>query len=68
MIDFTVGLFGTIEMTSTTGTAIRDGIKHKLKSIGLSLDNLIGQVYDGETNKAGKNNGIQATSILHALL
>lgn len=51
---------GFIEMTSTTGTAIKDAIQHKLESIGLSLDNLRGQGYDGGANMAGKNNGVQA--------
>jgi len=51
---------GFIEMTSTTGMAIRDAIKYKLERIGLSMDNLRGQGYDGGANMAGKNNGVQA--------
>lgn len=46
-------------MTSTTGMAIRDAIKYKLEGIGLSIDNLRGQGYDGGANMA-KNNGVQA--------
>lgn len=38
---------GFIERKSTTGTAVRDGIKMKLENIGLSINNLRGQGYDG---------------------
>lgn len=51
---------GFIEMTSTTRTAIRDAIKHKLESIGLSLYNIRGQGNHVGANMAGKNNSVQA--------
>jgi hypothetical protein len=47
-------------MISTTGASIKNAIKQKLEKLGLSLDNLRGQSYDGGSNIAGKNNGVQA--------
>lgn len=51
---------GFVKMTSTTGISIKNAIKQKLEDIGLSLENLRGQGYDGGSNMAGKNNGVQA--------
>jgi len=51
---------GFVKMTSTTGVSIKNAIKQKLEELGLSLDNLRGQGYDGGSNMAGKNNGVQA--------
>lgn len=51
---------GFVKMTSTTGASIKNAIKQKLEELGLSLDNLRGQGYDGGSNMAGKNNGVQA--------
>jgi len=51
---------GFVKMTSTTGLAIKDAILIKLKEVGLSMDNLRGQGYDGEANMSGKHNGVQS--------
>lgn len=51
---------GFVKMTSTTGLAIKDAILLKLKEVGLSLDNLRGQGYDGGANMSGKHNGVQS--------
>ncbi|XP_008181234.1 52 kDa repressor of the inhibitor of the protein kinase-like [Acyrthosiphon pisum] len=51
---------GFVEMNSTTGLAIKNSILDKLKDIGLSINNLRGQGYDGGANMSGKNNGAQA--------
>jgi len=51
---------GFVEMNSTTGLAIKNLILDKLKDIGLSINNLRGQGYDGSANMSGKNNGAQA--------
>lgn len=51
---------GFVKITSTTGASIKNAIKQKLEELGLSLDNLRGQGYDGGSNMAGKNNGVQA--------
>jgi len=51
---------GFIEMNSTTVLAIKNSILDKLKDIGLSINNLRGQGYDGGVNISGKNNGAQA--------
>uniref|UniRef100_A0A2S2R1F9 Zinc finger MYM-type protein 1 n=1 Tax=Sipha flava TaxID=143950 RepID=A0A2S2R1F9_9HEMI len=51
---------GFVKMTSTTGASIKNAIKQKLQELGLSLDNLRGKGYDGGSNMAGKNNGVQA--------
>jgi len=37
-------------MTSTTGLAIKDAILIILKEVGLTIDNLRGQGYDGGAN------------------
>ncbi|KAL4108237.1 hypothetical protein QTP88_018472 [Uroleucon formosanum] len=50
---------GFVEMNSTTGLAIKNSILDKLKDIGLSINNLRGQGYDGGANMSGKNNGAQ---------
>jgi len=51
---------GFVKMTSTTGASIKNATKQKLEELGLSLDNLRGQGYDGGSNMAGKINGVQA--------
>ncbi|XP_060881672.1 zinc finger MYM-type protein 1-like [Metopolophium dirhodum] len=51
---------GFVKMTSTTGLAIKDAILIKLKEVGLSIDNLRGQGYDGGANMSGKHNGVQS--------
>jgi len=51
---------GFVKMNSTTGASIKNAIKQKLEELGLSLDNLRGQGYDGGSNMVGKNNGVQA--------
>jgi len=51
---------GFVEMNSTTGLTIKNSILDKLKDIGLSINNLRGQGYDGGANMSGKNNGAQA--------
>lgn len=48
------GLVGFVKMTSTTGLAIKDAILLKLKEVGLSLDNLREQGYDGGADMSGK--------------
>lgn len=40
-------------MKSTSGIAVRDVIKNKLEKIGLSMDNLRSQEYDGGANMSG---------------
>lgn len=53
---------GFVKMTSTTGLAKKkkNTILLKLKEVGLSLDNLREQGYDGGTNMSGKQNGVQS--------
>lgn len=51
---------GFVKMTSTTGIAIKNAIIQKLEKIGLSVDNLRGQGYDGGANMSGKHNGVQS--------
>jgi hypothetical protein len=51
---------GFVEMNSKTGLAIKNSILNKLKDIGISINNLRGQGYDGSANMSGKNNGAQA--------
>ncbi|XP_008179014.1 52 kDa repressor of the inhibitor of the protein kinase-like [Acyrthosiphon pisum] len=51
---------GFVEMNSTTGLALKNSILDKLKDIGLSINNLRGQGYDGGANMSGKNNGAKA--------
>lgn len=47
---------GFVKITSTIGTSIKNAIKQKLEEVGLSLDNLRGQGYDGGSNVTDKNN------------
>jgi len=51
---------GFIEMVSTTGTVIKNTIEQKLVSIGLNIENIRGQGYDGGSNMSGRINGVQA--------
>jgi len=51
---------GFIELNSTTGSAIKDTIVKQLECYQLSLKNLRGQGYDGDSNMSGRNNGVQA--------
>lgn len=51
---------GFIELHSTTGQCIKEAIKNQIKQLGLSIDNLRGQGYDGGSNMAGRFNGVQA--------
>lgn len=51
---------GFIEMVSTTGAIIKNTIQQKLVSIGLKMENIRGQGYDGGSNMSGRINGVQA--------
>ncbi|XP_050063160.1 zinc finger MYM-type protein 1-like [Aphis gossypii] len=51
---------GFIKMESTTGIAIATAIQNELENIGLTLENLRGQGYDGGSNMSGVNNGVQS--------
>ena len=52
-------IVGFVELSTKTGVGIADVIKKKLKEIGLSIENLRGQGYDGASNMSGKFNGVQ---------
>lgn len=47
-------------MVSTTGTVIKNTIEQQLVSIGLNIENIRGQGYDGGSNMSGRINGVQA--------
>lgn len=47
---FREDFLGFGNMTSTTGLAIKDAILIILKEVGLTIDNLRGQGYDGGAN------------------
>ena len=49
-----------VELSSKTGVGIADVSKIKLKEIGLSIEYLRGQGYDGASNMSGKFNSVQA--------
>jgi len=51
---------GFVEMNLITGLAIKMQFLINLKEIGLDINNLRGQEYDGGTNMSEKNNGAQA--------
>lgn len=49
---------GFVEMKSTTAKAITDTLLQELTNMGLSLENLRGQGYDGAANMSGSFKGI----------
>ncbi|KAK4880622.1 hypothetical protein RN001_008768 [Aquatica leii] len=49
-----------IPVVSVTGESLRNEIKQFFNDMGLTLDNLRGQGYDGGSNMPGKFNGLQA--------
>lgn len=51
---------GLMELSSTTGSAIKDAILKQIENFGLNLANIQGQGYDGGSNMAGRYNGVQA--------
>jgi len=51
---------GFINFTSTTGKFLKDSLCNFLDTIGLSIDNLRGQGFDGGSNMSGKFRGLQA--------
>lgn len=53
-------LLGFIELSSTTGSAIKETIIKQIEYCHLNLKNLRKQGYDGGSNMWGKNNGVQA--------
>jgi hypothetical protein len=53
-------ILGFIELSSTTGSAIKDEILKQIENFGLYLTNVRGQGYDGGSNMSGRYNGVQA--------
>lgn len=51
---------GFIELSSSTGIAIKNEILKQMKNFGLSLGQVRGQGYDGGSNMSGRFNGVQA--------
>lgn len=51
---------GFIELSSTSGSDIKDVIIKQIEYYHLNLKNLRGQGYDGGSNMSGRHNGIQA--------
>ena len=51
---------GFVELSSKTGESIANAIKKKLNDIGLSIQSLRGQGYDGASSMSGKFQGVQA--------
>jgi hypothetical protein len=52
-------LVGVFSSSSTSGEALTDTISELLKSVGLPMELLIGQSYDGAGNMRGPYNGLQ---------
>lgn len=52
---------GFVEAKSTTGAELQQLIVSELSSIGLSLEHLRGQGYDGGSNMSEKEQGVQAS-------
>ena len=51
---------GMYEKANTAGEALSSTIQDVLIRLGLPLDNLRGQCYDGATNMAGDHKGVQS--------
>lgn len=51
---------GFSSLTDMSATAIADSILRECKNVGLNLNKLLGQGYDGCSAMAGKDNGVQA--------
>jgi len=51
---------GFLELSSTTGIAIKNEILKQLENFGLNLGHVRGQGYDGGSNMSGRFNGVQA--------
>ncbi|XP_065650530.1 zinc finger MYM-type protein 1-like [Hydra vulgaris] len=51
---------GFVPLNDMSAASISDAILRKCLSLGLNLDRLLGQGYDGCSTMAGKNNGVQS--------
>ena len=53
-------LVAMVESTSSTGEALANKLMEVLSELGLGLDQLVGQGYDGGSNMRGGSRGVQA--------
>jgi hypothetical protein len=60
-VDVMEEFVGFVELGSCTAADVSSAILFKLNEIGLNLDNLTGQGYDGASTMSGNINGVQAT-------
>lgn len=58
--DIRESLVSLIEVDNTSACYLHDVIVDKLKSLCLSIDNLVGQCFDGASNMSGIHTGLQA--------
>ena len=56
---------GFVELDKQAGTAISDQILEHLKELGIDLNHMVAQTYDGASAMSGEENGTQALERKH---